>query len=83
MLRELTVRYPGTCVICAVPIAKGTRVLRDDNAKNIRCLTHASDSGDAPANVWSPPPVPLTADLIEVPGVQDVAEVAEVSACTP
>ncbi len=66
-------------MICALPVAKGTRVLYDDTAKKIRCLTHPSGPEETATAVWPPPSVPLVADDIEVPEVQDVPDVPEVA----
>ncbi len=94
MLRELTARFPGTCVICAVPIAKGTRVLYDDGAKKVRCVSHtATEAGPvAPVAAWDPPaPADIAAAPVARPAPEDVAvahstdadpELAEVTKAT-
>ncbi len=97
VLRELTARFPGTCVICAVPITKGTRVLYDDHAKKVRCVSHtATEPGpvaevaawephapaDMAAGPFAPPVPPVSTDVAVVPLADLVPELAEVTKAT-
>lgn len=72
MLRELTTRFAGTCVVCTAPVPKGTRVLYDDSAKKVRCLTHPGIAPALEVATWAPP---LPGDIAVAPAAP-VASVA-------
>ncbi len=88
VLRELTTRFPGTCVVCGAPIAKGTRVRYDDTAKKVRCLTHADALEAVPVASWSPadPAVAAVAAAAPPPAepaaVPELAEVPKATRCS-
>jgi len=42
-LRWLKLRFPGTCLLCGIPIAKGEPALYDPKTKRIRCVKCPAD----------------------------------------
>ena len=47
-LRRLRLRYPGTCVVCGAPLAKGTEALYQRANGSVRCLACPAGQTEVP-----------------------------------